>query len=163
MRLHPILLLFFLVSTVEAAKIERIWLTHQSSNPGKIVVNWMSDHPGDSVVRFGLTKEYGETKRIDETTTLHHVEIPLNRRGTIYHYSVSTGNQQSADATFQTYPNDVLRVAVIADWQGKPDLSAIVEDDVHLLLTAGDNIARLWDSCGKGKKDCIQPYAELID
>ncbi len=148
---------------IAAAEIDRIWLTHKTNDPSKIVVNWMSDEPGDSVVHFGLSKEYDETVRIDENTTLHHVEIPLKHRDTTYYYSVSTGEQRSADATFKAYPTDVLRVAVVADWQGKPDLSAIENDDVHLLLTAGDNIARLWDKCGEGEKDCIKPYAELID
>lgn len=162
MRIIPTLLLLTLSSQLAAAEIERIWLTHKTKDPSKIVVNWMSDEPGDSVVRYGISKDSHETVRIDENATLHHVEIPLKHRDTIYHYSVSTGRQQSADATFQAYPTELLRVAVVADWQGKPDLSSIVKEDVHLLLTAGDNIARLWDKCGKGNKDCIKPYAELI-
>ncbi len=101
--------------------------------------------------------------RIDENTTLHHVGIPLKHRDAVYHYSVRTGEQRSADATFKAYPTDVLRVAVVADWQGKPDLSVIVKDDVHLLLTAGDNIASIWQTCGEGQKDCVKPYAALID
>lgn len=163
MRYAAFLILTLVPMVAEAAEIERIWLTHKTNDPSKIVVNWRTDEPGDSVVRYGLSKEYGETVRIDESTTLHHVEIPLKDRDTIYHYSVSTGDQHSADATFKAYPTNVLRVAVVADWQGKPDLSAIMKEDVHLLLTAGDNIARLWDKCGEGKKDCIKPYAELID
>ncbi|MCA9118369.1 MAG: metallophosphoesterase, partial [Planctomycetaceae bacterium] len=146
-----------------AAEIDRIWLTHKSHDSSRIVVNWATDEPGNSVVHFGLTKEYGGTVRIDESTTLHHVEIPLKHRDMVYHYSVSTGDQRSKNATFKAYPTDELRVAVIADWQGQPDLSAIVKEDVHLLLTAGDNIARLWDRCGAGKKYCIEPYAALID
>ena len=164
MRTVLVLLLFVLGSQfTAAAEIKRIWLTHKSSSPSKIVVNWMTDKPGDSVVHFGLTMDHGETVRIDENTNIHHVEIPLKHRDTTYHYSVSSGDQRSKDATFKAYPSDTLRVAVVADWQGKPDLSAIVKDDVHLLLTAGDNIARLWDKCGEGQKDCVKPYAELID
>ena len=157
-----ILLLTFISHTASATEITCIWLTHKSNDPSKIVVNWMTNEPGDSVVRFGLSAEYGETVRIKEDTKLHHVEIPLKHRDTHYHYSVSTGDQRSKDASFKAYPTDVLRVAVVADWQGKPDLSAIVKNDVHLLLTAGDNIARLWDKCGEGKKDCIKPYIDLI-
>ncbi len=146
-----------------AGEITRIWLTHKTNDPSKIVVNWTSNEPGDSVVRFGLTPEYGETVRIDENTILHQVEIPLKHRDTTYHYSVSTGDQRSSDARFKAFPTDVLRAAVVADWQGKPDLSAIAKDDVHLLLTAGDNIASIWQTCGEGQKDCVKPYAELID
>lgn len=163
MRYALFLMLAVLPQIAGAAEIERIWLTHKTNAPSKIVVNWMSDDPGDSVVRFGLTDGYGETVRVDKNTTLHQVEIPLRHRGATYHYSVSTGDQRSPDATFQTYPTDVLRVAVVADWQGTPDLSAVEKEDVHLLLTAGDNIARLWDECGEGNKNCVKPYAALID
>lgn len=147
----------------QAQPITRIWLTHKTNDPSKIVVNWMSDEPGDSVVRFGLTDEDGQTVRIDEQTTLHHVEIPLAKKDVVYHYSVSTGDQRSADAMFKAYPTDVLRVAVAADWQRKPDLSAILKDNPHLLLTAGDQISSIWQACGEGKKDCVKPYAELMD
>lgn len=164
MRIALTLLLFTLAPQLAVAgEITRIWLTHKTNDPSKVVVNWMSDEPGNAVVGFGLTTEYEQEVRIDENTTLHHVEIPLRHRDAVYHYSVRTGDQRSADATFKAYPTDVLRVAVVADWQGKPDLSAIVKDDVHLLLTAGDNIASIWQTCGEGQKDCVKPYAALID
>ena len=171
MNRHLAIALFLLttIATVAAAEpeqaqsITRIWLTHDTNDPGKIVVNWMSDKPGNSVVHFGETAEYGQTARNDEQTTLHHVQIPLQKKDTVYHYSVKTGYQRSADAVFKAYPTDVLRVAVAADWQRKDDLSAVLRDDPHLLLTAGDQISRLWQACGEGRKDCVKPYAEFID
>jgi len=164
MRIAPVLLLFVIApQLVVAGDITRVWLTHKANTPGSIVVNWMTDEPGDSVVRFGQTAEHGEIVRIDERTRLHHVEIPLVRKDTNYQYSVSTGNQHSKTATFKSCPTDVLRVAVVADWQGKPDLSALLKDDVHLLLTAGDNIAGIWQTCGEGQQECVKPYLALID
>lgn len=151
--LHPV---------VSAAEIERIWLTHKTNQPNKIVVNWLSDEPGDSVVRYCISPETIESVQVNEYTKLHHVEIPLIHRDRIYHYSVKTGNQQSAEATFKAYPTDILRVAIVADWQSQPDLSSLIKDDVHLLLTAGDNINNLWQKCGPGKRGCITPYANLI-
>ena len=145
------------------AQVERVWLGHRSHDPGKLVVNWMTTEPGDSVVRFGRTAEYGHEVRVANDSTMHHVEIPLEESGGEYHYFVSTGDQYSKDATFKAYPADVLRVAVAADWQGLPDLSAIIKDDVHLLLTAGDNISNTHQLCGAGTKDCVTPYARLID
>tara|TARA_R110002111_G_scaffold67_2_gene608 strand:- start:30591 stop:31760 length:1170 start_codon:yes stop_codon:yes gene_type:complete len=161
-------LLFFLCinllpTIVSAAEIQRIWLTHKTNRPDKIVVNWLTEQPGDSVVRYGLSPETMETKRIDENTTLHHVEIPLAERDTLYHYAVKTGNQQSAIHTFKAYPTESLRVAIVADWQSLPDLSSLIKEDVHLLLTAGDNINNLWQTCGPGQPACIKPYVKLID
>lgn len=153
----------FLLQSYAVAQIERMWLTHRSTDPSKMVINWTTKEPGDSVVRYGRTNRYGQEARIDENTTLHHVEIPTSQRDTTYHYRVSTSDETSSDATFKAYPTDVLRVAVAADWQRMPDLSAIMEDDVHLLLTAGDNISSIHGLCGPGNKDCTKPYAELID
>ncbi len=152
-----------LCSSTARAQVERVWLGHRSNDPGKLVVNWMTREPGDSVVRFGRTANYGHDVRVAGNSTMHHVEIPLAERGGVYHYSVSTGEQSSKNATFKAYPTDVLRVAVAADWQGLPDLSAIIKDDVHLLMTAGDNISSTHQLCGAGTKDCVKPYARLID
>ena len=149
--------------TVSAAEIQRIWLTHKSNQPDKIVVNWLTDQPGDSIVRYGISPESMDTVRLKEATTLHHVEIPLKHQNTTYHYSVKTGKQQSATNTFKAYPTDTLRVAIVADWQSKPDLSNLIKEDVHLLLTAGDNIRNLWQTCGAGKNSCIKPYIKLIE
>ncbi|MEM1294164.1 MAG: metallophosphoesterase [Verrucomicrobiota bacterium] len=143
--------------------IDRIWLGHRSHDPGKLVVNWMTEDPGDSIVRFGRTANYGQEVRVSNNATIHHVEIPLEETGGVYHYSVQTGSQSSKDATFKAYPADELRVAVASDWQGLPDLSAIKSDDVHLLLTAGDQISNTHQLCGPGNKECVEPYGRLID
>src|SRR5207237_1216232 len=108
------------------------------------------------------TREYGQEAHVPGKRTLHHVEIPLAKQDALYHYSVATGDQTSPDATFKGYPTDVLRVAVVANWQGKPDLKALRQDDPHLLLTAGDTIPDLWGKCGAGVKDCTKPYEALI-
>ncbi|MFH1303269.1 MAG: FN3 domain-containing metallophosphoesterase family protein [Planctomycetota bacterium] len=161
------LLLFICINLLptqtSAAEIQRIWLTHKTNRPDKMVVNWLTEQPGDSEVRYGLSPETMQSIRIDEATTLHHVEIPLAHRDIIYHYSVKTGNRQSATHTFKAYPTETLRVAIVADWQSLPDLSSLIKEDVHLLLTAGDNINNLWQKCGPGQRDCITPYINLID
>jgi hypothetical protein len=155
---------FLLLSCSPAyAQVERVWLSHRTNDPSKLVVNWMTKEPGESVVRYGRTLSYGRDVHMANDSTTHHVEIPIKELGGVYHYSVSTGTQSSKDATFKAYPTDVLRVAVAADWQGLPDLSAIIKDDVHLLLTAGDNISNTHQFCGAGNKECVKPYAQLID
>lgn len=146
-----------------ADEITRIWLTHRQSNPASVVVNWETARAGNSVVHFGLTTDLSETVAIDEAVTLHHVEIPLARRDGAYYYRVRTGEATSRVASFKSYPTDALRVAVVADWHGTPDLTAVRRDDVHLLLTAGDNISNLHGLCGPGVTDCTKPYGELVD
>lgn len=145
------------------AKIERVWLTHKSNDSNRVVVSWETAEPGDSIVRYGLTEKYGAVEKIEENVTLHHVEIPLESKDVTYHYSVVTGRDSSPDAAFKGYPSDELRVAVVANWQGRPNLDVIRRDDVHLLMTAGDNVASIWRLGGIGVKDSSKPYGELID
>ncbi len=145
------------------AAIERVWLTQKSNEPAGIVVNWEALESGNSIVRYGLTTNYEWTERIDENVTLHHVEIPLANKDVTYHYSVATGGDSSSDATFKGYPSDLLRVAVVANWQARPKFDAIRRDDVHILMTAGDNVANIWGRGGPGGKECVKAYSELID
>lgn len=145
------------------AQVERVWLSHRSPDPSKIVVSWTTATPSESVVRYGLSKKYDGEVRLEGTRTLHHVEIPLSERGAVYHYSVGPKEIASADATFKSLPTDELRIAVVANWHSKTDLSALLADDVHLLLTGGDNVSSIWQSCGEGNVDCVKPYEQLVD
>ncbi len=155
----------FLPSAVEGsqgaqASIDRIWLTHRSGTPDRIVINWQTERPGESVVRYRPHKGAEQTVRINEAVTIHHVELP---GAGPYRYRVQSGDTVSEERTWKGYPQDVLRVAVVADWQRRPSLTAIEKDDVHLLLTAGDNVANLHEACGAGIPDCTKPYESLID
>lgn len=150
-------------SVGSAAPLDTIWLTHATSSPEKIVVNWETATPGNSVVEFGNSPELGITVRSEEAITLHQVEIPLATRGGIYYYRVRSGNEVSEISRFQGYPEgtvgDELRVAIVGDWGGGgKDVRSIIADKVHLLLSAGDNVANLHE---KGKEG-IKAYSALI-
>ncbi|MEW6304932.1 MAG: FN3 domain-containing metallophosphoesterase family protein [Verrucomicrobiota bacterium] len=159
-----LLLALFVLPFGASAQIQRVWLSHKSSNPDKLVVNWETATPGDSIVDYGKSSKHGRTVVIRENVTLHHVEIEIPERDVTYHYTVRTGEHVSSDATFKSYPTDELRVAVVADWgYAKPDLSALRRDNVHLLLTAGDNVASLHQFCAAGVTNCIKAFSALID
>jgi hypothetical protein len=144
-------------------EITRVWLSHKTNDPSKLVVNWESNTAGNAVVEYGLFGGQPQRAEVVENATLHHVEIPLTERNAVYRYTVRTGDDRSAEATFKAYPTDELRIAVVADWHSKTKLPGLERDDVHLLLTAGDNIPSLHHRCGPGVTDCTKPYSELID
>jgi hypothetical protein len=156
-----LLLIFFVASTVRAAPIERIWLTHATNDPSKIVINWETDSPSDSLVEFGTSETLGQRVASKAKVTLHHVEIPLEQRDVVYHYRVRSGDDVSTVSTFKGYPSQDLRIAIVGDWGYAPgkDVSAIVQDDVHLLLTVGDNVASLHEKGKEGTK----AFSALID
>src|SRR5687768_17549466 len=138
-------LLFFVTLNIRAAEISRIWLTHQTNDPSKLVVNWETAQPGDSTVEFGDSLALGQSAKQAEAVTLHHVEIPLTRRDGPLHYRVRSGEQSSEVHTFQGYPTKELRVAVFAD-AGYARASwgdAVWAEKPHLLISAGDHIPSL--------------------
>lgn len=147
--------------TLSAAPIERIWLSHRSNEPNQIVVNWETDAPGNSVVEFGPTTALDQKVIVEEKVTLHHVEIPLESKEGHCHYRVRSGDDVSEVATFKNYPKDVLRVVIVADWgySKVTDFSAVLNDDPHLLLSAGDNVASLHEKGREGTR----AFSALID
>lgn len=147
-------------SFASAAPIERLWLTHATNDPSKIVVNWETDAPANSVVEYDTSPALSKRVISEEKVTLHHVEIPLEQRDVVYHYRVRSGDDVSEPATFKGYPSKELRVAIVADWGFRPglDLSALMKDDVHVLMTGGDNVPSLHEKGREGSK----AYSALI-
>lgn len=148
-------------SLTNAAPIERLWLTHQSNDPSKIVVNWETDQPSNSIVEFGNDVSVGLHVSAEEKVTLHHVEIPLANVDTVYHYRVRSRDDASEVFSFKGYPTKQLRIAIVGDWGYAPgkDLSALMKDDVHLLCSAGDNVPSLHEKGNEGTK----AFSALID
>lgn len=155
--------LWLLASTAQAA-VERIWLTHQSPDPSRIVVSWETTDPGPSVVEFGTSPDLGETVSVAGERTLHHVEIPLAQQDCRYHYRVRTGTQESQIASFKGYPTSELRLAVVANIRADAslDFTAIRQDDVHLLLSAGDT-AMQYQFGKEGDPESTASHSRLID
>ena len=75
-----IVCLALIATNAKEPSVDQLWLGHRSHDPGKLMVNWISKEPGESIVCFGRTDEYGQEVRIAKDTTLHHVEIPLAGR-----------------------------------------------------------------------------------
>jgi len=147
-----------------AAGVERIWLTHQSPDTSKIAVSWETAQPGDSVVEFGTTPALGETVKISGSRTLHHVEIPLAKKDTVYHYRVKSGDQISEVASFKGYPTKELRVVVVANIRAdaKLDFAAIRKEDAHLLVSAGDT-AMQYQFGAQADPESTKSHSVLID
>jgi hypothetical protein len=147
-----------------AARVERIWLTHQSPDPSKIVVSWETTEPGDSVVEFGTSARLGERVAVPGSRTLHHVEIPIAKEDTVYHYRVKTGSQVSDINTFKGYPAKLLRIAVVANIRAdaKLNFGAIKKDDPHLLVSAGDT-AMQYQFATQGDCEATKSHSTLID
>ncbi|WP_218932054.1 metallophosphoesterase [Adhaeretor mobilis] len=149
-------------SVTAFAQVERIWISHQSNNPDKTVINWQTTQAGPSVVNYGLSLKYGETAEDSEATTLHQVEIDTPARDVVYYFQVVTGEQQSTEQSFKAYPTKELRVALTGNWQTRPDLQALLDDDPHLVIGLGDYVWDTYGPCGK-KKVCFKPFEGLID
>jgi len=168
MKVSPVILagVFFSVTAAlpVSAGVTRIWLTHQSPDPSKIVVSWQTAEPGPSLVEYGTSAALGEVIAIEGSRTLHHVEIPLAEKDVVYHYRVKTGSQESGVSTFKGYPTQELRIGVVANLRAdaKIDLSALRDEDIHLLLSSGDT-AMQYQFCGENLPGCLESHGILVE
>ena len=153
-RLVPALFILPFAS-IDAAPVKRIWLSHSTGDPSELVVNWETATPARSVVEFGEGPELGEKVVIDTPVTRHHVSVPFGNGDGRLHYRVGEGDEISAIHSVKRYPEEELRIAVVADWGDAPgrDFSALLLNDPHLLLTAGDNVASLHAEGLEGTKE----------
>lgn len=159
--------LCLLVAVVAAdPSVTRVWLTPRSADV--VSVSWTTPEAGPSEVDFGPTEELGRTLSVRGDRTRHRVGIPVEGPRTFYR--VRSGAEVSAVRSFGTLRQDgPLRLAVVANWhmtvgrQDPPDLSALIADRPHLLLTAGDNIGSFWGDCGPTDRGCFLPYDALFD
>ena len=147
------LILVSAASAADSPAIQRIWLSFQREEPTHITVNWETAQPGNSEVTFGTSTQLGGKVFKDEQVTLHHVEIPIPEKDVTYHYQVGSGAETSAVHTFKGMPSKELRIAVVGDWGfAQPDLAALIKDDVHVLMTAGDNVGSVHQQGREGTK-----------
>lgn len=146
------------------AKVERIWLTHQSADNNQIVVSWETTQPGDSTVEFGTSPDLGQSVKVAGSHTLHHVEIPIPQRDVVYHYRVKSGGQVSEIHTFKGYPSKLLRIAIVANIRAdaKLNFAAIKKDDPHLLLSSGDT-AMQYQFATEADKEATKSHSTAID
>lgn len=161
----PLLILTLaLCSTATFAKVERLWMTHQSPDNSKIVICWETTNPGDSVVEFGTSPQLGESAKVDGSRTLHHVEIPIPQKDVVYHYRVKSGDQVSDIHTFKGYPSKLLKIAVVANIRAdaKLNFAAIQKEDPHLLISAGDT-AMQYQFATQADKQATKSHSTTID
>ncbi|MBL9182790.1 MAG: hypothetical protein JNN17_11670 [Verrucomicrobiaceae bacterium] len=152
------------LTTAASAKVERVWMTHQSPDNSRIVISWETTTLGDSVVEFGTSPQLGESVKVDGSRTLHQVEIPIPQKDVVYHYRVKSGDQVSEINTFKGYPSKLLRIAVVANIRADAKLSfaAIKKDDPHLLISAGDT-AMQYQFATQADKEATKSHSTAID
>jgi len=71
--------------------------------------------PIKSTVREPCTDAPEQTISVDGNATPHHVEIPIDKKDVVYHYSVRSGSMSSLVRTFKGLPALEFRVAVAAN------------------------------------------------
>jgi hypothetical protein len=162
MRAHLVFLFAFSVASLTFGQDSpRIWLTHRTNRPSHVTINWETPEVETGQVRFGDSADC-EHRAEDKTPGhLHHVDVPLPESGAL-HYRVSSAGRQSDVYRVRAYPEDELKIAVVADWQSKPNLDALLQERVHLLLSAGDHVNGLHSSGVNDAKANTKPFSDLI-
>jgi hypothetical protein len=151
-----------------AQPITRIWLSHVSPDPGRMTISFETQRDGDTVVEYGPTEALGETQRRDEAVRLHQTEVKIPVAHGPWFYRVRSGEQSSAIVKTRGYDEKELKVAVVGNlgyatgkWQ-----EAILREQPHLLLSAGDNVGEVHAPLVAGQprsKGNIANFQKLID
>jgi hypothetical protein len=149
-------------SVVVADDTPRIWLGMSRSEPSHLVVNWETEIATKGVLQHGSSQAC-EMQTESAEAARHEVEIPFPKEGKDLFYRIGTGERTTPVYRVRSLDTETLRVAIVGDWQGKPDFSALLADKPQLLATAGDNVARLWDGKQQGDKQNVGPYRQLVD
>ena len=89
-----ILLVLFATASIHA-QVDRVWLTHQSTDPSHVVVSWETSKPTPSVVNYGLTNKHDRLATVEGMRMRHHVEIAIPEKDVTWHYSVGSGADAS--------------------------------------------------------------------
>lgn len=110
-----------------------------------VVVSWVTEESGDSVVEFGLDAEYGGLAEGEPDATIHEVTVDGLEPETLYHYRACTGDTCTGDLTFATapLPDRGFRFAVYSDTQTNTEVHAEVAESMRqslpaLVLLSGD-------------------------
>lgn len=82
------------------------------------LISWETDEESTSMVEYGTTLEYGETKTITEYSFSHNISLIDLAAGTTYHYKVGSTNKNentswSEDNTFATTPPELTYLPAI--------------------------------------------------
>ena len=144
-----------------AAPIERVWLSHASHDPSRLVINWETSSRVAGIVEFGADAALGHSVAVTKNAARHHVEIPFGGRDGHLHYRIRSGSHATEIFRCKTQPSRELRLAVVGNWGFAldRDLSSLRHDDPHLLVSAGDNVQDLHSPGREG----VRAFAALID
>lgn len=74
----------------------------QNVTQDSVVIVWTTDQPGDSIVEYGVTPEYGLSAQGEPNATKHVVGLTDLSPDTVYYYRVRTGTVSSNGDTFKT-------------------------------------------------------------
>lgn len=151
----------------EPAPLPRaLWLTYARNLPTSVMVNWSSDKPEPSIVHFGPTPECKGKAVVAGSNMLHHVEVSLPKQNEPFYYRLESNVGITPAVRFRGIPDDELRIAMVADWADKSvDVTSIIKDKPHLVVSGGDNISRLHGSGLKGDvcRLNLLPHLKLLE
>ncbi len=67
----------FVAFPAVAAPIERVWLSHASHDPSRLVINWETSFRVAGIVEFGADAALGHSVAATRQASRHHVTTPL--------------------------------------------------------------------------------------
>ncbi len=146
----------------ENSKIEAVWLTYSKNEPKVLTINWAAPDSKTAEVEIMDSPDHQDRKLTAQKSGiqagqffLYRVDIPCPVSSG-FSYRIKTDQGITASLRFKGFPTDKpVRVGLFGDWgyfTGKSDsLQSLIDQDLHLLVTLGDNVPRLWTESVQGE------------
>lgn len=143
--------------------IQSVWLVPSNGegggqNAGRgIFVCWTTPEPASSMVRWGNAANALDcTADNTAAAQIHRVWIPAPKTGRTYYQVRSSCGKEAFESpvySFKAFPENHLKIAIVGDWgyfSHARQMKTIVDLNPDLLVSVGDNVAKLWDDQTRG-------------
>ncbi|MSU63164.1 MAG: hypothetical protein EXS31_12350 [Pedosphaera sp.] len=140
----------------------------QNLSTNRVTVVWKTPLPGDAVVEYGTTPDFGQSASAPELTVTHALILQELIADTVYYYRVRSrageSEATSATATFRTFKNSgPISFAVFGDTGSGSLQQHLIADQIRkaqpdLVLHVGDIIYPLFTTNSTVDLRCFSVY-----
>ncbi|MGC3967370.1 MAG: metallophosphoesterase [Pirellulales bacterium] len=152
------------------SNVTRIWLSQASLDPELVTISWESAVAENSVVELSVGSpapgsQVVRHERPDSPARAHAVEVRPPVKHGPWFYRVGGLSKLTPWIKARGFDADELRTVIVADigYGKQPWAEAVLREDPHLVLTAGDNVPQLHEGGKPADKTNVRAFQKLID
>lgn len=149
------------------SNVTRVWLSQASPDARRVTISWQSTADEDSHVEVAATANGAGAVRTarDEKVRHHALEVTPPVEHGPWFYRVGGAGTFTPWIKARGVDADEFRAVIVADlgYAKQPWAEAVMRQDPHLVLTAGDNVPQLHEGGRPADENDVRAFERLID